>query len=284
MSTARLPRRIPPHGTLHRRKTYRCDCEPCIKRERDYTNNRTRLQAYGRWQPYVDAEPVRQHVRSLMAAGIGIQTIGRLAGVPSGTMTKLLYGERRRGLRPSQRVRPETASRLLAIQPSLDLVADSARIPAIGTQRRIQALMAAGWPQRRIADEAGIDYHVVNLALRRDILEGLTARAIRDAYNRIWNVNPVERGVQRRFADQAKRTAAANGWPLPAAWDEDIDDPAAEPNSGGPVPRYIALAEDAAWLERQGYTREHAAARLGVSHSYLNTCISRWQRSLQEAA
>ena len=35
-----------------------------------YNRNRVRQIAYGRWQPYVDAEPARQHVQALQANGI----------------------------------------------------------------------------------------------------------------------------------------------------------------------------------------------------------------------
>lgn len=278
-------RKLPDHGTLSRRKIHKCGCPRCLKRDSDYSKTRTRLQAYGRWQPFTDAEPVRAHVRNLMAAGLGIQTIARLSGVSSGGMTKLLYGERRRNLAPSKRVRRETADKLLAIRPTLALLADSARIDALGTRRRLQALVAAGWPQRTIAAASGLDGQLVHEAIRADSVEAATARAVCRVYLQLRYADPADYGAQLRFIDQAKRIATAEGWLGPGYWDDDeLDDPDFVPATED-TPRFIALAEDGLELEqRQGYTRQQAADRLGVTKDYLQASITRYRNQLGEAA
>ena len=76
---------------------------------------------------------------------------------------------------------------------------------------------------------------------------------------------------------RARLYAQRNGWHGPLAWD-DIDNPNEQPETAedDATPRYLALAEDAEWLERtQGYTREHAAARLGVTRDNLQASITR---------
>lgn len=287
MTTA--TRTLPDHGTLHRRKTYKCGCGPCLERDREYTRTRYRLMAYGRWQPFVDAEPARAHVRMLMTYGIGWQRTARLAGVSNGGVSRLLYGDYSRGTGHSKRVRTTTADKLCAVKPSLDNLAPSARIDGTGTRRRLQALIAIGWPQMRLADLLDRERTLVWQQVRGDDdVEAATARAVRDLYNQLWNVDPATRGVQQRYINQARALAAANNWAPPAAWDDDyIDSPSAEPDLGEDVDRYTAIAEDAQWLiDTQGYTRPQAAHRLGVTQRHLERAFAhvRKQTDFEEAA
>lgn len=268
---------LPPHGSLSRIKGHGCKCPTCRKASRDYTNTRTRLIAYGRWQPYVDAEPVRAHIRMLSSFGIGIQQTRVLAGMSNGSLSRLLYGRgEQRG--PSRRIRTETADRILAIRPSIDLAAPSALVDSTGTRRRLQGLVAIGWPQIELARHTGIDRMTINdqLHVMSTTAYGSTARTVRAAYEELWNVDPCTRGVARRWAKEARELAAANGWVPPAAWDDDyIDSPAATPDVGEEVARYAAITEDAMWLvDTQGYTRAQAAHRLGITHNHLERAIS----------
>lgn len=268
---------FPPHGTLSRVKGYGCKCDACRKTSRDHANTRARLIAYGRWQPYVDAEPVRAHIRMLSSYSIGIQRTRVLAGMSNGSLSRLLYGRgEQRG--PSRRIRTETADRILAIRPSLDLVAPSALVDNTGTRRRLQALVAVGWPQIDLARRAGIDKMSVNDQLHgtSTTTRGSTARTVRDLYEQLWNVDPCTQGIGGRWAKEARALAMANGWVPPAAWDDDyIDSPAATPDIGEEVARYKALTEDASWLiDTQGYTIEQAANRLGITRNHLERAMS----------
>lgn len=267
---------LPPHGSLRRVKGYGCKCDACRKTSRDYTNNRVRLIAYGRWQPYVDAEPVRAHIRMLATYGIGIQRTRVLAGMSNGCMSRLLYGRgEQRG--PSKRIRTETADRVLAIRPSLDLAAPSALVDGTGTRRRLQGLVAVGWPQIDLARRSGIDRMTVNSQLHLNTpVRAATARTVRDLYEQLWNVDPCTCGVGERWAKEAHELATLKGWVPPAAWDDDyIDSPAATPDVGEDVARYAAITEDAMWLEQeQGYTRAQAAHRLGITRDHLDRALS----------
>ncbi|MFJ2110553.1 hypothetical protein ACIOEX_01270 [Streptomyces sp. NPDC087850] len=274
MTTATRP--LPEHGTLHRRKTYKCGCEPCLACDRDYTNTRARLIAYGRWQPLVDAEPTRQHIRMLMTYGIGWQRVAVMAGVSNGGVSRLLYGTYGPGkYGPSKRVRVETADKICAVKPSLNNVADAARIDNTGTRRRLQALVATGWPQLRLGDHLGAHRRLVWGQIRKDSIAGATARSVRNLYSELWNVDPASHGVQDRYIAQAKKVAAANGWAPPGAWDDEyIDSPSARPDLGEHVDRYTAIAEDARWLiDNHGYTRSQAAHRLGVTGRHLERAL-----------
>lgn len=280
------PGEAPHHRNLTCVKDYRCRRPECLKRSADYDRTRRRLVAYGRWQPYVDAESARQHVRMLGSYGIGWQRVCRLSGVASGSISRLLYGDRASGCAPSKRVRTTTADRITAVRPSIDNVAPSARVDATGTRRRLQGLVANGWPQQRIGHELGLNHHrMIWERIRKDAVEGATVRQVRDLYDALWNVDPADRGVAPRYIVQAKRIAAANGWVPPGAWDDDyIDSPAAVPDLGETVSAYAALSEDALWLiDEYGYTRVQAAHRLGITSRHLERALS-WARSEEGVA
>lgn len=267
---------LPAHGTLSRRKAHACKCELCRKVDRDYMATRHRLLAYGRWQPYVDAEPVRAHVRMLMSYGIGWQRICKLSGVSNGGMSRLLYGSYGRGYGPNKRVRVLTADKIFAVKASFEHLAPSARVDGTGTRRRLQALVAIGWPQLRLAQRLGIDKALLFQQINGVDVEAATARAVRTLYNEMWNADPASHGVQARYIAQAQRIAAGKGWPPPAAWDDDwIDSPAATADLGESPERYVAIAEDANWLiAEHNYSREQAAHRLSITVRHLDRALA----------
>lgn len=266
---------LPPHGTMSRHKCHGCTCDDCRQAGNDYMRMRYRLMAYGRWQPYVNAEPVRAHVRMLSSFDIGITQVRILSGVSGGAFSRLLYGRGEQG--PSRRVRTETADKILSIKPSLDAVAPNALVDSTGTKRRLQALVAVGWHQRELARRLGLDRNAVHDQLHQSALAyGSTARAVRDLYNQLWNVTPESEGIAERWANEARTLAKAKGWMPPGAWDDDsIDSPAATPDLGENVARYVAIAEDANWLmDTQGYSPEKAALRLGITRDHLHHALS----------
>lgn len=258
-----------------------CRCRACSAANRDAENRRNRLRAYGQWQPYVDAAPARRHVRQLADCGIGWKQVAALSGVSTGALSKLLYGGP--GSRPpTQRIRPETAARILAVQPSADGLADRALVPAIGTHRRLRALVAVGWSQARLGARLGILRGNFGQMMVRPQVTAATARAVRDLYDELWNQPPAEDGHRAKIsAARARNHARAQGWPPPAAWDDDrIDDPDAQPAEGWERSARLALggvelAEEGSELIGQGYSREQAADRLGVRRDTLEQALRR---------
>jgi len=278
-------RTLPPHGSLSRARAHHCTCPPCAHRTAEYHQHRRRMIAYGRWQPYVDAEPVRQHVNMLRSFGIGIPRIRQLSGISGGAMTKLIYGDR--GRTPSRRVRTQTADRLLAVRPTLDAVLPTALVDGTGTRRRLRALVVVGWPQLELARRLGMDKKSVNEQVNavKPTTYGSTARAVCGLYDGLWNVDPATQGVDARWIEEAKTRAKQRRWAPPAAWDDDyIDSPAAVPDLGETVSAYAALSENALWLiNEQGYTREQAAHRLSITSRHLERALA-WAREEQGAA
>lgn len=276
------------HGTLAAAKLDGCKCGACRAADRRYENHRYRLMAYGQWEPYVDATPVRAHVARLRDLGLGWMTIAKLAGVPRGSMSKLLYGDGVRGLAPSKRVRPKTAAAILAVTPTIDVLPDGAMVDGTGTRRRLQALVAMGWAQSRLAERLGVDRTNLNkLLLRTDgRVRCGTARAVRRLYDDLWDEAPPEGGHREKIAaNRARNYARDRGWVSPLAWDDDtIDDPTAVPDLGGETPRQVALFEDSEELLRQGFTVQQAAERLGVNPDYLKKARARARRGGEAAA
>jgi transcriptional regulator with XRE-family HTH domain len=244
-----------PKPCLHKRAAHRhgtyacyvgdfCRCLPCASANSTYEAARVRSLAYGR-TPYVDAGPAREHVRALGEAGLGWKHVARLAGVSYGAMSKLLYGEQNRRLGPSKRIRPDAAARILAVR--VDQLADGAIVDGTGTRRRLQALVAAGWSQARLAGRLGMlptNFGPLILGQRQPTAG--TARRVADLYDELWNVAPdAASGYQAGAISRARRHAARAGWAPALAWDEDtIDDPAARPNLTGSHDEATVLA----WL------------------------------------
>lgn len=274
MTTTTKP--LPPHGSLSRHKYHGCKCSPCRSNYRDYQNRRYRQKAYGTWQPYVDAEPIRRHLLMLRDHGISFTRVAEIAGLYPATVGGFLY-RNGRNHPPKKRATRETADKILAVTP------DSATpgiVDATGTHRRLQALAAVGWPMSALAPHTGLAPATVSRLLRQPRLYAATGDAVSRAYNRLWDQRPEDHGVTKAAAVRTRRWAHGHGWAPPAAWDDDrIDDPGAVPDIGDRATRSDALAEDALWLIRtQGYTRASAAERLGTTRGNVDAAINRWSR------
>jgi hypothetical protein len=222
-----------PHGNA-KYHLENCRCPVCCKAASDYDNNRRRAIAYGRWQPFVDAEPVRQHVRALGEFGIGSIRAAKLAGVSTGGVSKLLYGDNLRGLAPTKRVRPETALKLLAVEPVLDNLGQRTVVDGTGTRRRLQALVYAGWTQSELARRMQMNRSNFARTIDSGLVEVATLKTVRALYDQLWRTDPVEAGVPAHRATAARQIATSRGWAPIGAWDDDrIDDPAAYPDWTG---------------------------------------------------
>lgn len=197
------------------------------RRHAAYELHRRRQVAYGRWEPWADAGPVREHLRALMDAGVSRRKIAALAEVPETAVVRVLYGA---GKPPAAKIRTATAKQLLAVQATPEVLAGARFIDATGTQRRLQALVANGWWKNRLAAELGLDANCVWRYLTQATITPVKAAAVKEMYERLWDqAPPVRDRWEQSASTAARRMAAANGWARPMDWDEDIDDPAARP-------------------------------------------------------
>lgn len=269
------------HGTHACYVLDACRCHPCTTASTTYERRRARSHAYGRFAlKWVDAGPVREHVLALGRQGLGLKKVVALSGYSQGAMTKLVYGSE--GRPPTRRIRAEHAKAILAVRATLDTLAGGARFDGTGTRRRLQALMAIGWSQSKLAHAMGYELrnfaHLVNATGN---VTATTARAVRALYDDLWDQQPPQttRGDKGAYT-RSRRYAAARGWPPPMAWsDDEIDDPAAVPDTGTthrPGGRVVHI-EDIEWLLQHDplMTAQYLAHRLGVTTGAVQTAIHR---------
>lgn len=226
-----LPANDPRHGTTAGASA-KCFCPDCKKAKRRYNRTRYRQVGYGTWQPFVDAEPVRQHLRKLGAAGLGWMRAADLAGLKRCTVSAVLYG--RAGCPPTVKIRPHTAEKILAVRATPDLLANGTPVPAIGTVRRLRALIALGYPVQHLAEHLPIGYEQAQRIAARgpDTVTNEVARATTVLYDRLSLTVPPDTWVHRR----TQRTAQRRMWAPPLAWDDaTIDDPDATADLGEPT-------------------------------------------------
>ena len=262
-----------PHGNRVRYVIDKCRCRPCRDAARAYEQARSRARAYGKVS-YVSADPARAHVRALQAQGMGWQRIARHAGISCSVMWKLLYGDRSRPQVPSKRIRSATEAAILGV--TLDL-GDAACVDGTGTRRRLQALVAVGWPRSQIATRIGMARSNFGKVIQGtgNVYSG-TAKAAVALYDELWDQTPT-RGRARSI-----RYATLAHWAVPMAWDtETIDDPTAKPDLGehdnltGGKRIHV---DDIEFLIDQGLTIEQAAHRLGVVKSTIEHACARGDR------
>jgi hypothetical protein len=174
---------------------------------------------------FVDAAPVRAHIRWLQEAGIGIQRIIDLSKIGEGTIGAIMYG-------PTRHTREAAAAAILAIRPGMDTLAPGARIDATGTRRRLQALAAIGWPSSVIGSRIDRSRsHITGLRVA-NIVTVRVAQEVARLYQRMYYVRPQPVTSEERGAVASTLTWASRaGWAPPTAWTEKtIDDPKARPH------------------------------------------------------
>lgn len=256
MTTA--ARSAPSHENSTCVKWHNCRRPEC----RDRYNARRRAMRAGiiAPRPLVDAEPVRQHILELQDAGLALTRIARFAGLPHTTIVNFVRSQASRGRGRKQQTTPQTAAKILAVRP----------FTTVGTIRRIQALIAVGWPARRIAARAGVSARWLVELRDTTVVNIVTSTKIAAAYKELQHLKPEKNGVHAGHAKRARARAAANRWPPPKYWADRmdaIDDPHFTPLHG--VTRGELLAADGRELLALGVRIDQAAARLGVTRNHL---------------
>lgn len=190
----------------------------------------------GTWEYSRPTSEVAQHIEALIAAGMTIATIATTAGVSRGTITNVRTG------RTTQMFGEGAAAVLRIPMPAFRPVL-LGNLPALGTQRRLRALLAIGYPMMRQQTICGIEdtvLHYIAFAgqkapkgqrIKSPTQRGVTATtaaAVARMYDRCSH-RPLPRD---KFTQRARNQAAERGWYPPQAWDETtIDDPDATPYS-----------------------------------------------------
>jgi hypothetical protein len=245
-------------GRDHEKFLRRGLCHAC------YERRRKRLHAAGRWESrYVDSEPVRRHVNALRDTGMGTRTMAELAGVNRTCLRVLLIGHT--GRPPGKRILTENAKAILAVKiPDVPHRVAKSRnlIDSIGTVRRMQALVAFGYPRAYLAQRLGLGPNALRWLAKPELIR-VRAQTARRA-EALFNTLQLTPGPSRQAREEGRR----RGWLLPFEWDEDEldqfiiriddDDDQAEPEQP------LTFTEKVEELRYLGYGDIEIAARLGV--------------------
>lgn len=204
------------HGLV---STYKngCRCTECRAGRNDYNRERRRLMAYGRWEAFVDAEPARQHARWLLEQGMSLDGIANTYPL----VRELIYGRPSQGRLPIQRMRRENADAVLALQPTLDTIANTAQVPIDPYRRRLEALQALGWSRPKIAREMKASVSQIDDTCKpgRTTIPAKWARRIVAVYDRLSMVRP-----EGHYPDITRKWAASKGYLPPLAFDDEFLD------------------------------------------------------------
>lgn len=124
-----------------------------------------------------------------------------------------------------------------------------ARVPVLGTKRRVRALATRGWPVREVAVRIGSTGHRLGKALTQAEIRREVADAVTGVYGDLaWQEGP---------SDLARKFAATKGWPGPMDWD-DPDDPGEVPLCQIERDWAEALRMHRAWKSRMAKQRRRA--------------------------
>lgn len=202
------------HGTLTGYTKDGCGCDKCLP-----VGTKARKMHHLGMSLKADATPLRKHIKELRRT-MSLQDLIDHSGVSRITILKIQQGKQAAALR-------STAEKILAVTP---MIGKGVRINATGSQRRVQALTAMGWTndemRARIGQQQGNTATNLTHIMRKPQITVALADAIRAAYEEMRAQKPPMEYGNRR----AKARAQRRKWAPPAAWEENIDDPAAKPD------------------------------------------------------
>ncbi len=213
----------------------------------------------------IDTTEVAIHVEKLRAIGLGVNRISAISGVDRRTLCRDLKSGRMRGF---------TAKKILDIPLDWRLAADGARIANVGTQRRLQALVAIGYDYGTIGKHLG-GLEASNLwkyaSGNRKLVSAAFARRVEAVFHELQLQPRLDNSYATR---RARANAESKGWAPPFAWDEGvIDDPTARPvkmkKQAG------ASDEDIEHLRSLGFTNREIAVDLGIKLESLERRFAR---------
>lgn len=269
------------HGTRTAYVVDKCRCRACTTASATAQAIRSKQQAYGRYDSgRVDAEPVQEHIRYLMANGISAKRLATLADLSHSAVSAIIYGRTERGHNPYPRVQAVTAEKILAIKPTLDNMAAGRVIDSTGTLRRLQALVTIGWSMSRLGEHINVTPgNMVKLMNSTQTTAG-RARQVKALYEKLWN-QPQQGHDQRSriSANRSRSYAKKRGWYPPMAWDDDtIDNPATMPDMGETLDRTTTRIENIEHLLTTGHLFWEIAQRLGTTEATLERFLDRNNR------
>lgn len=270
MTTA-IPAEAFDHGDARR---YRrgCRCRPCTRAASIASRNHQYLRDTGRGA-LVPPNRAANHIRILRAAGAPDHEIKAAANVCNEVFYRIIRGE--------GRIHRDTAQRILAVPvPALPGPGNGQDIDGTGTYRRLQALIAAGWPGSYLGERLGKDKRYVAqlLAQRSARVRAWVADRVRRLYMELQDQRPEDHGVPQTSVLRARLRAQRKGWVGPEYWDPDtIDDSLFRPAVSDDIGRQAEarlIAEEIRHLASCGVSAHEIACRVGRTESYVRSQLA----------
>lgn len=241
-----------------------CRCDLCAAVRYRY-DKAWRLEVSARGHRQVPAGPTRDRLRAWLDQGWSAVHLAHLLDVDHATITRIVQG--------SARVHRDIAAAAERVAPSAgNAPTPTSPVPAVGAVRRVEALMALGWTTAHIEAAMPRRVHVTRFMV--------SARETGTCMARTWlAVDAAYRQLSGRRGPsvRTRNRAATAGYAPPLAWD-DIDDPAAVPETGSDKSRGVQV-EDVEWLLDGGTPLWEVASRLGVSVSGVEQACRRAGRA-----
>lgn len=124
----------------------------------------------------------------------------------------------------------QTAQSILAVRPDLGALVSGALVPSRGTHRRLQALIAIGWSQAKLAARLGLLPANFGRMMHRSHVTVALHRAVATLFDELWATLPPRETHRDRIAyTRTIKLARARRWLPPLAWDDidnDVEPPA----------------------------------------------------------
>lgn len=205
---------------------------------------------------YRDAQPVRDRIELLISRGVGATALHEATGL---SISYLRHSD-------AERVQKRVHDAIFAIPVPRGYVDAKSSVPGIGTTRRLQGLMAMGWPASTLSVMLGMERSWSSKELNNTgWVYASTAVRVAELCDRL-SAKPGPSSWVRRYA-------LARGWVPVMAWD-DIDDPDETPNMGDVVK--VEFPDQFRELrEHCGLPLDQIADRMGVKLESLERQLMR---------
>lgn len=158
-----------------------CRCYLCTIANSDYEYRRSHGLTV---KQFVNAGPVRRHIKKLLASGLTRREICRLAGISRSAIYNILVAHHSTG-RPVKRLAIETHRALMAVKPGMHSYGKGTRVPADNFIARVDWLVAHGVRVAEIIRVTGIDRATLYGRHKRTHINALTAKRLMNSWDEL---------------------------------------------------------------------------------------------------
>ncbi|WP_432112779.1 helix-turn-helix transcriptional regulator [Streptomyces sp. S1] len=204
-----------------------------------------KLRRYYGFTLFTDRSKAVAHLKKLKGAPyfMSNRRIAELADICESNLSQIYHGRRgaSRDYARFSEIHRDTEAAILGVRPEINPpLRGGAHMDPVGARRRLQALIALGFPMRILSE--GIDWgkdpqpvhRFVTGKSGRVYIVASTYYKIKALYEKLHDVRPEDMGLSKVAIGRARRSAVLHGYAPSSCWDDDtIDDPSAFPEWTG---------------------------------------------------